>query len=161
MTLQYLAIFFHLHSNDFSMWILVAGSKFSEGLLLGLVPVFIESPLAVLIHMFCPCGHQCPEPMWSLYIPSCAYTNQGRGLQDGHSINHFLLVYLGSRLVNLPYNMGHPSFVCHEGSKMNWSLWVIFWERLYLATISARPLPWVEGQGSMSGRTELPVRHSL
>jgi len=108
----------------------------SESLLLGLVPVLVESTATVLTQMLSPDKLQGSETMRSLDVTNDSDDDNRWGLNDSNGLHDFLLVHLGARFVGLTNNVRHTSLVAKEGSQMNWSLGVILWESLDLSTVT-------------------------
>ena len=52
----------------------------------------------------------------------------GRSLDNGHGLNDFLLVQLGTRSVQVTDDRGHAGLVAHRGSEVDGLLGVIFGE---------------------------------
>lgn len=51
-----------------------------------------------------------------------------RGLDNGNSLDNFLLVVLGTGTVKITDGGGHASLVAHGGSQVDWLLGVILGE---------------------------------
>uniref|UniRef100_A0A5F9CB10 Uncharacterized protein n=1 Tax=Oryctolagus cuniculus TaxID=9986 RepID=A0A5F9CB10_RABIT len=69
-----------------------------EGLLLRLVPVLVEAPLALVTDVLGEHRLEGAEAPRGLHVAHDAHNHHGRGLHDGHGLHHFLLVHLGARL---------------------------------------------------------------
>lgn len=89
-----------------------------EGLLLGAVPVLVEASEELLAQVLGPDGGKGTETSGGGDISYNTDNEHGGSLEDGDSLNDFLLVELSSRAVNLTNNLVHASLVSHEGSKM-------------------------------------------
>merc|ERR1740123_1903282 len=131
-----------------------------EGLLLRLVPVFVEPPLALLAQVACPSARQGTHPPRCLDVPHKAHNHHGRSLQDRHWLADLLLVQLGARLVDLSDDVRHPGLVGHEGREVRRLRGVILGEAPDPAEVVLRALPRREAQAAMAGALELAVRHA-
>jgi hypothetical protein len=65
-----------------------------EGLLLGAVPVLVESALGVVAHVLCPDGGQRARAMRSIDVTNDTNDDQWWRLEDGDSLKNLLLVDL-------------------------------------------------------------------
>jgi len=72
--------------------ILPFAASFAESLLLGFVPVLVESSLTFLTDVLSKDGLESAEPTWGLDVPDGADDNHGRRLQDGDGVHNLLLV---------------------------------------------------------------------
>jgi len=86
-----------------------------EGLLLGRVPVLVESATDIIGEMVGPDGGQGAKASGGGNVTDYADDNHRRGLNDGHSLDSLLLVKLGSRALNLSHAVRHTGLVAHEG----------------------------------------------
>jgi len=90
------AVLLHLLEIAFDLLLAVLilpfAASFAEGLLLGFVPVLVESSLALLADMFSKDGLESTEASWSLDVPDGADHDHGRRLKNGDGVNHLLLV---------------------------------------------------------------------
>jgi hypothetical protein len=94
-------------------------ARLGESLLLGLRPIFVESPLALLANMGSPDGLQSSETSWCVDVSNNTDANHGWSLNDGNSFNHLLLVGLGTGTIDLSDNVGHASLVAKEAGQVN------------------------------------------
>uniref|UniRef100_A0A8B9YPD6 Uncharacterized protein n=1 Tax=Bos mutus grunniens TaxID=30521 RepID=A0A8B9YPD6_BOSMU len=132
---------------------------FGEGLLLGLMPVLVEAPFALVADMLSKDGLKGPEASGCFHVAHDAHNHHGWSLHDGHSLHNFLLVHLGPWPIDLPHNVGHASLVAKKGSEVYGLGRVILGEALHLPAVLAAALPRQEAQGPVPGSRELPVRH--
>jgi hypothetical protein len=68
-----------------------------EGLLLGLVPVLVESSLDFVGQVFSPDGGQGSKTSGGLDVTDNTNDDHGRGLDDGNGLDDFSLVHLCDR----------------------------------------------------------------
>lgn len=130
-----------------------------EGLLLGLVPVLVESSLDFVGQVFSPDGGQGSKTSGGLDVTDNTNDDHGRGLDDGNGLDDFSLVHLGSGSVKVSDDMGHTSLVAHESGKMNRLGRIILGESLYSSSVPGGTLSGQETQGTVSGSFVLSVRH--
>jgi len=135
------------------------GAALGESLLLGLRPVLVEPPLALLANVLSPDSLECPHAAGSLNVADDADGNHGRSLNDGDSFNHLFLVVLGARTIHLAHNVGHASLISHEASQVDILARIVLGEGLGLAAMALGPFLWEESLGPMTGSFEFPVRH--
>merc|ERR1712032_1054900 len=90
-----------------------------EGFLLGLRPVLVESPLGLLADVLSPDSLESPESPGGLDIADHTNSNEGRGLDDGHSLHNLLLVNLGAGSVHLSHDVSHAGLVSEEGGHVD------------------------------------------
>merc|ERR1719173_228081 len=135
------------------------GARLGESLLLGLGPVLVEPPLALLSDVLSPDGLEGPHTARSLNVANDTDSNHGRSLNDGDGLDHLLLVVLGAGTVHLTHNVGHASLVSHEASQVDGLASIILGEGLWLATVALGPLLGEESLGPVTGSFELSVRH--
>merc|ERR1719370_1542177 len=67
------------------------GARLGERLLLGLRPVLVEPPLALLANVLGPDGLEGPHAAGGLNVANDADSDHGRSTDDGDSFNHLLL----------------------------------------------------------------------
>merc|ERR1719400_613081 len=135
------------------------GARLGESLLLGLGPVLVDPPLALLSNVLSPDSLESPHAARSLDVADNADSNHGRSLNDGDCFNHLLLVVLGAGTIHLTHNVGHTRLVSHEAGQMNLLAGIVLGEGLWLATMALGPLLWEESLGPMTGSFEFSVRH--
>jgi len=90
-----------------------------EGLLLGVHPVFIESSLELSAQMLSPDGGQSSETSGGFDVTNNTGNNNGRSFKNGTSFNSFLLVELGSDLVDISQDVSHTSLEDGESGKVD------------------------------------------
>jgi len=92
------AIFLHLGEIFLDFLLAVLGRPFlgvfGEGLLFGRVPVLVEASSDFLGEMLGPDGLEGPHAVRGLDVADDADDHDGRSLDDGHGLDHFLLVRL-------------------------------------------------------------------
>jgi hypothetical protein len=71
-------------------------------------PVLVESSSALLGQMFCPDRLECPHSMRGLDVTNDSDNHDGRSFDDGHGLDNFLLIDLGSWTVNQAADVRHP-----------------------------------------------------
>merc|ERR1719507_2842493 len=135
------------------------GAGLGERLLLGLGPVLVEPPLALLADVLRPDSLEGSHAAGSLDVADNADGDHWRSLDDGDSLNNLLLVVLGARTVHLTHNVGHASLVSHEASHVNRLAGIILGEGLWLSTVALGPLLGEEPLRPVAGSFEFPVRH--
>jgi len=115
-----LAVF--LDSVEFSGDVLFIGpflGILGEGLLLGVHPVFIESSLELGAQVLGPNGGQSSETSGSFDVTNDTGNNNGGSFEDGTSFNSFLLVELGSDLIDISEDVGHTSLEDGESGEVD------------------------------------------
>jgi len=157
------AVLLHLSEILFDLLLSVLGGPLlrvlGEGLLLGRVPILVESASDFLGEMLGPDGLESPHAVRRLDVADDADDHDGRGLDDGHRLDHFLLVRLGSGPIHQTANMRHTGLVTGEGGKMNRLLRVILGEGLDSAFVVLASLLGQESQVAVTRRGEFTVRH--
>merc|ERR1719260_137105 len=135
------------------------GAGLGEGLLLGLGPVLVEPPLALLANVLSPHSLESSHAARSLDVADHADGDHGRGLDDGDGLDHLLLVVLGTRTIHLTDNVGHTGLVSHEASQVDLLAGIVLGEGLGLAAVALGPFLREESLRPMTGSFEFPVRH--
>jgi len=134
-------------------------SIFGEALLLGFVPVFVESSLDFIREFLGPDGAKGSEASWCLDVTDHTGNFHGRGFNDGDSLIDFLLVQVGVWSVDVSQNVGHTGLESHEGGEM-WVLGgIISWEGSDLTSMLSGSFSWEESEGSVSWASKLSMRH--
>uniref|UniRef100_A0A8C9Y4E6 Uncharacterized protein n=1 Tax=Sander lucioperca TaxID=283035 RepID=A0A8C9Y4E6_SANLU len=129
-----------------------------ESLLLGLVPeILVEPTLALVADMFSEDGLEGTQASGCFNVTHNSDNNHRWSLNNGHSLNHFLLVHL-SRSVNLADDVCHAGLVAQEGSQVNRLAGVILGEALGLTTVTTTPLAGQEAQRSVARSRKFTVR---
>jgi len=85
-----------------------------EGLLLGAVPVLVESTLDLLAEMGGPDGGKSTHTTGSGDVADKTNDDHRGGLNDGDGLNDFLLVHFGTDFFEFTNNVGHSSLVTEE-----------------------------------------------
>lgn len=119
-----------------------------KGLLLALVPVLVEAALELVGQMLGPDGVERAQAPGGLDVSDktnndhlnsqkmlaiCAkqsglHCSYRWGINDGHSLDHFLLVGLGAGAVDVADDRGHAGLVAHGGGEVDGLLGVILGE---------------------------------
>lgn len=99
-----------------------------EGLSLRGLPVLVESSQGVLVQLVGPDGGQGSQSSWGFDVSDDSDNNDGWGFDDGDGFDDFLLVQLGTWLINISDDMTHTSLESSEGSQMDWLLGIILGE---------------------------------
>jgi len=99
--------------------LLVFVSVLGEGLLLGVHPVLVHSPLDSDIEVLGPDGGESAEAAGCLNVTDDTDDLHGRALNDGASVHDILLDHLLSFTTFLVLDdVGHTGLVAHEGGKV-------------------------------------------
>ena len=130
-----------------------------ESLLLGLVPVIVESSLDFVRKVLGPDGGQGAETTGSLNVTNNTDNNERRSVDNGDGLNNLTLVHLGATSVKITDSGGHTSLVTEEGGQTNGLGLVISGERLNLSSVAGSSLSGQETKGTVSGGFVLAVRH--
>jgi hypothetical protein len=151
-----------LHALQLSLNVLVVGRGnllgiAGEGLLLGSVPVLVESSLDVLRQMLSPDGSQSAKTARSLNVTDQANDLHGGALEDGDHLDDFLLVNLGTGLVHFTEDVSATSLVADEGGQVAILADVVLWERLNATSVVLAPLAGEKSQRPATGMFELTV----
>jgi hypothetical protein len=154
-----------LHAVEFVLDVLVAISRDTfvvsgEGLLLGVVPVFVEGALDGLLHVLGPHCSQGAETTGGFDVTDQTDSEHGGSFDDGDGFNNFLFVDFGAGLVGLTHDVGHTGFVTHEGGQVASSRLVILGEGLDAALDVGAALTREKSQGTITGSFKLTVRHN-
>lgn len=99
-----------------------------EGLSLRGLPVLVESSQGVLVQLVGPDGGQGSQSSWGFDVSDDSDNNDGWGFDDGDGFDDFLLVQLGTWLINISDDMTHTSLESSEGSQVDWLLDIILGE---------------------------------
>jgi len=99
--------------------LLVLVSVLGEGLLLGVHPVLVHSPLDGNIEVLGPDGRESAEATGSLNVTDDTNNLHGRAFDDGAGMHDILLNHLLAFTTFLILDdVGHTSLVAHEGGKV-------------------------------------------
>mmetsp|Transcript_4151 Transcript_4151/g.13499 ORF Transcript_4151/g.13499 Transcript_4151/m.13499 type:complete len:264 (-) Transcript_4151:43-834(-) len=128
-------------------------------LLLGLVPVLVETTLKLVLQSLGPHGGEETQTVRCVNIPDNTNHVHLRYFNHGNSLDCLLLVHLRAYLINITNNMGHTRLVAHEGSEVDWRGGIVTGERLHLTTVVLRLLLREKGERAMAGSTKLTVTH--
>jgi len=93
-------------------------SVLSEGLLLGLIPLLVETSSNLIRQVLSPDGGQSSHTEGGLNVSNETDANHRGSLKNGDGLNNLLLVELGSGLVDITNNVGHTALVSHESGEM-------------------------------------------
>jgi hypothetical protein len=80
------------------------------------------------------------------------------GLDDGHGLQDFLLVDLGTGPVSLANDVGHASLKAQEAGQVDGLRGVVLGESLHLASVTSCALLGVEPHGPVTGSRKLTMR---
>jgi hypothetical protein len=141
--------------------LLVLLGVLGEGLLLGSVPVLVESPLELVRKVLGPNGGERSETSGGLDVTDNTNDDHGRGLDNGDSLDNLSLVHLGSRSVEVSDDVSHTGLVTKSGGEVDRLLGVVLREGLHLSSSSDASLPGKETQGSVSGSFVLSVTERM
>lgn len=130
-----------------------------ESLLLALVPVLVESPLASITQVTSEHAGEWPQAIRGLDVTDETDAYNWRGLQEGDGLADLLLVKPGARSLHVTDDVSHSDLVTHEAGQVRRLGLIILWPRLHLTVMMLRLHSWREGQASVSWAFELSVRH--
>lgn len=131
-----------------------------EGLLLWLAPVLVESSLNLVGDVLSPDSSESSETSWGFDVTNKTNNFHCWGLNDGNWLNDISLDdLLTFSLFVVSGNVSHTSLVTNEGSEVNWSLYVISWERSDSTSVVSCSSSWQEGEWAWSWAFVLSVRH--
>lgn len=131
-----------------------------EGLLLGVDPVLVESSLELSGQVLSPDGGQSSETSGGFDVSDDTSNDDCGGFEDGDTFDDFLLVELGSWLLDFSENVCHTSLEDGESSQVDWLGFIVFREGTDSSSVVLGSLSWEETQGTVSRTFELSVRHS-
>jgi len=132
-----------------------------ESLLLGLVPVLVESALDVFREMGSPDGGEGAEAGGSGNVSNNADDDKRRGLKDSNSLNSFFLVEFGTRTFDFSDDVGHTCLVSDKGCQVRSSSSIVLGERSNATTVVLRSLLGKILKGAVARSFEFTVRHLL
>jgi len=130
-----------------------------ECLLLGLVPVLVESALDILREMARPDGGKGAETVGSGDIADDTDHNDRRGLEDGDSLDRLLLVELRTRALDFANDVGHASLVADESGEVRRKGSIVLGEGSNATTVMSGSLLGKILKRALSRCFEFTVRH--
>ena len=130
-----------------------------ESLLLGGVPVLVETTLEVIGQVVGPHGGQGSQAVGGGDVANNTNNHHGGSLQDGDSLNCLLLVELGSRSLDLSHHVTHTSLEAHEGGQVGSLGSIVLGERPNATSVVSSSLLGQVLQGPVTGSFEFTVRH--
>jgi hypothetical protein len=151
-----------LSSGDLSGHLVVVSVSLGvlgEGLLLGLVPVLVETSSALVAEVLSPDGSEGSETLGSLGVTNETNAHHGGSLQDGDRLSDLFLVELGTRLLHISEDVGHTGLVTHESGQMARLGLIILGEGLDLTSEVLSSLSGQETERTTAGMLELSMRH--
>ena len=133
-----------------------------EGVLLGSVPVLVESSLNILVDVLGPDSGEGTESTWGLNVSDHTDDLHWWALNNRGSMHNILLddLLTFSTLLVLD-TMGHASLVAHEGSEMNWLCLVILWPMSDTASVMLGSSLWEVGKRTLPWVLKLSMGHSV
>ena len=156
-----------LHSSEVSgdvrlrlVVLVLAVDVLGEGLLLGLVPVLVESALDIVVHVLGPDGVQGAETTGGWDVADKTNDLHGRAFNDGDRVDDILLDGLLAFTTFLILDdVGHTGLVTHESGQVDGFAGVVAGERSNAATVvTCAPLGQV-GEGAAPWVLKLSVGH--
>jgi len=108
-----------------------------------------------------PDGSEGSETSGGFNITNNTSNNDGRSFEDGTGFDDFLLVELGTDLIDISEDMGHTSLEDGESGKMNGLGSIISGVASYSTSMMSSSLSGEETEGTVSGGFEFSVRHDL
>lgn len=151
-----------LDSVEFSgdvLFISPLSTVLGESLLLGVHPVFIESSLELGGQVLGPDGGQSSETSWGFNVTNNTDNNDWWSFEDGGSFNDFLLVELGSDLIDISEDVGHTGLEDWESGEVDWLRRIVLWEASNSTSMMSSSLSGKESQRTVSWSLEFSVRH--
>jgi hypothetical protein len=132
-------------------------SVLGERLLLGVVPVLVESSLDLLIQLLSPDSCKGSQSLGGFDVTHETNDAHRRGLNDGHSLDNFLFVDLGSGFVGLTKDVSHTGLVAHEGSEVAWLGSIVPRELSDASSVVGGSFTGEESEGSVARGFKLTV----
>jgi len=140
--------------------ILVLVGVLGESLLLGDVPVLVESSLDIVIELLGVDGGESAEASWGLDVTNDTNNLHWWALNDGGGVNPVSLdEFLTLTALDGLDNVGHTGLVGHEGGEVWGFRGIVLGEALDLASVVLRALPGQEAQIAVTRSFKLAVRH--
>lgn len=90
----------------------------AEGFSLGIDPVLVESAESALVKVICPDGSKSSKTAGGLNVSDKTDNLQGRSLDDGNSLDLFLLVEFSLGSINISEDVGHAGLETSEGGEV-------------------------------------------
>jgi len=106
------------------------------------------------------CGESA-QATWSLDISDEADDHDGRGFDNGHCLDNFLLVQLGTRTVHIANDMCHTSLVAKECGEVAWLGGIVLGEAPDLTKVLPGTLPWQKAKITVTWPFELTMGHGV
>jgi len=144
---------------DSSTTLSVLLSVLGESLLLGLVPVLVESSLDLIRQVLGPDSGEGTETTGSLDVTNNTDDNERRSVNNSDGLDDLTLVHLGTTSVKITDGGSHTSLVTKEGSQTNGLGLVIGREGLNLSSVASSSLSGQESERTVSGGFVLTVGH--
>lgn len=148
-----------LSVDGFGVALRVLLGVLGERLLLGLVPVLVETSLDLVGKVLGPDGGQGTKTSWSLNVANSTDNNHWRSVDNGSSLDNLTLVHLGATSVKVTHSGGHTCLVTKEGSHSDGLALVVLREGLNLTSVTGSSLSRKESKGSVSGFFVFTMRH--
>jgi len=101
---------------------------------LAYLPILIESSFTFLANMFGPDGLQGAQTPGSFDVSDDTHDDNRGSLENGDALDHFLLVNLRARPVDIADNVSHTRLIAHEAGEVDGFGSIILWEALNLAS---------------------------
>lgn len=141
--------------------LLVLLGVLGESLLLGSVPVSVESSSAVGVEVLGPHGGESSQTSGGLHVADQTDALHGGSLHDGDGLHGLLLVELGAGSVDLSDDVGHTRLEGDEGGEVRLLGSIVSGESSHSTSVVSGSLSGQEAQTAVSGRFKLTVRHSV
>jgi len=93
-------------------------SILGKSLPLGSVPVLVKATFHVVRQVVRPNSGKSAKAIGCFDVSNDTDGDHRRGLEDGDSLNGFLLVKFGARTLDFSYNVGHTRLVSDESSEV-------------------------------------------
>jgi len=132
---DHLAVFFESLDLFLVDLVFLCLAIFLECFSLAAVPVLVESTEKALVHVLSPHCGQCSQSQRSLNVSDNSDDNHWWNLNDGDSLNDFLLVELVIDPIHFSHNMSATSLVSNKCSEMWLVGFVILWEMANLSSV--------------------------
>jgi len=111
--------------------------------------------------MLGPDGGKGSETSGGFDVTNNTTDNNGRSFEDSDSFDDFLLVELGTDLIDISKNVGHTSLEDGESGKVDGLGGIILGVASYSTSMMSSSLSGEETEGTVSGSFELSVRHDF